>query len=155
MAVFESTANVHSVSLAFSLPATTTLSGDADFTVPWAFLAFIFISAGFGFASAGFCVGAGVVAGAGAGAGAGVGVCATAIPTAPIPNTSAISSATDLFTLVTPPLQVRVGSFLLPLGRLLRGIYSAAKCVGNLADIQVFKLVHSRHHPPLTDGQHT
>src|SRR2546428_9805052 len=65
MAVFESTANVHSVSLAFSLPATTTLSGDADFTVPWAFLAFIFISAGFGFASAGFCVGAGVVAGAG------------------------------------------------------------------------------------------
>src|SRR2546428_13727576 len=69
MAVFESTANVHSVSLAFSLPATTTLSGDADFTVPWAFLAFILISAGFGFASWGFCVRAGVVAGAGAGGG--------------------------------------------------------------------------------------
>src|SRR2546428_13805961 len=112
MAVCESTATVHSVSLAFSLPATTTLSGDADFTVPWSFLAFIFISAGFGFASAGFCVGAGVVAGAGAGAGAGVGVCATAIPTAPLPKTIAIRIAPDLFTLGPPPLQGGVGSFL-------------------------------------------
>src|SRR5712692_406461 len=70
MAVFESTANVHSASFisfepwAFSLPATTRLSADADLTIPWAFFVF--------FASTGFCAGAGVVAGAGAGAGEGV-----------------------------------------------------------------------------------
>src|SRR5262249_58688967 len=94
IAVLESTANVHSASFPFSLPATTRLSGDADLIVPIAF--FAFFTSDFGFA------GAGVVAGAGV-AGAGV-VCATAIPARPIPNTTAMSSATDLFPVVPPPL---------------------------------------------------
>src|SRR5437667_10926691 len=78
MAVFESTANVHSASFisfvpwTFSFPATTRPSADADFTTPWAFLVFV-ISADFCFVSAGFCAGAGVVAGAGAGLTAGAG----------------------------------------------------------------------------------
>src|SRR5262249_48383001 len=106
MAVLESTANVHSASFPFSLPATTRLSGEADLIVPIAF--FAFFTSDFGFASAGFWAGAGVVAGVGV-AGAGVVVCATASPASPIPNTTAMSSATDLFTFVTPPLQVWVG----------------------------------------------
>ena len=52
MAVLESTANVHSASFPFSLPATTRLSADADFTVPMAF--FAFFTSDLGFASAGF-----------------------------------------------------------------------------------------------------
>jgi len=55
--------------LPFSLPATTRLSADADFTVPMA--VFAFFTSDFGLVSAGFCAGAGVVAGAGV-AGAGV-----------------------------------------------------------------------------------
>src|SRR5512145_3369387 len=91
MAVFESTANVHSVSFIslvpglFSLPAITRLSADADFTIPWACFVF-FVSIDFCLVSAGFCAGAGAVAGAGAGAGvwAGEAVWAAASPAVPI-----------------------------------------------------------------------
>jgi hypothetical protein len=69
---------------------------------------FAFFTSDFGLASAGFCAGAGVVAGAGV-AGAGAVVWAVASPAIPIPKTAAMSSATDLFTFVTPPLQVWVG----------------------------------------------
>src|SRR2546425_13260079 len=77
MAVFESTANVHSASFisfvpwTFSFPATTRLSADADFTTPWAFLVF-FISADFCFESAGFFAGGAALAAPGAGLAAGV-----------------------------------------------------------------------------------
>ncbi len=92
MAVFGPTANVHSTSFFFSLPATTTLSAEADFTVPLAFLTGIFfISAGLSaFFSSAF--------------GAAAGVWATATPTDPAANAIATSKAKSFFTAVTPPL---------------------------------------------------